>query len=109
MEGCIFCKIIKGELPADIVYRDEKVVVFQDIHPRAPVHFLLVPREHLESIKDEHSEDYAQELIKVAKNIAQDKNLSAYKLVFNVGREAGQTVNHLHLHLLALGPSELTI
>ncbi|MDD5146582.1 MAG: histidine triad nucleotide-binding protein [Candidatus Pacebacteria bacterium] len=109
MEDCIFCKIVNRELPGEIVYEDDRVLAFLDIHPKAPIHLLLVPKSHLASIQNEGSEDVAGELVSAAKHIAKEKGLSSYKLVFNVGREAGQTVNHLHLHLLSGGPSELTI
>jgi histidine triad (HIT) family protein len=109
MEDCLFCKIINRELSGEIVYEDDRVLAFGDIHPRAPIHLLLVPKSHLTSIQDDGSEDVAKELVLAAKHIAKEKDLSSYKLVFNVGREAGQTVNHLHLHLLSGGPSELTI
>lgn len=106
---CIFCKIINKELPSVIVYEDDGFLAFQDIQPRAPIHYLIVPKNHLESIKDSGAEDVAGNLIAVAKKITAEKNISSYKLVFNIGREAGQTVGHLHLHLLAGGGSELKI
>lgn len=101
MDNCIFCKIIKKEIPSEIVYENDKVVAFNDIRPISPVHLLIVPKEHIESIKSRNSEIIAKELIKAAKEIALQKNLQGYKLLFNVGREGGQIVDHLHLHLLA--------
>lgn len=102
---CIFCKIIKKELPADFVYQDKNYIVFKDIHPKAPVHLLLVPIKHISSIKElreGRGEDklLIGRLILLAKKIAQSQNLNGYKLVFNVGREGGQIIDHLHLHLL---------
>ena len=103
MDNCIFCKIVKKEIPSEMVYEDERVAVFKDINPMAPVHLLLVPKEHIESIDDLKSEDkdLIGEIILTAKKIAKEKGLiSGYRLVFNVGKSAGQTVEHLHLHLI---------
>jgi len=101
MIECIFCKIIKKELPSEIVYEDEKVLAFKDIKPKAPIHFLIVPKIHIESIKSERSEEVVKDLIKAAKKIASQRNIQGYKLVFNVGKEGGQIIEHLHLHFLA--------
>jgi len=99
---CIFCKIVKKDARADIVFEDKDVVVFIDINPKAPKHLLVVPREHIESIANleaNHS-DIIVKLIYTAKKVAEEMGLTGYKLVFNVGREGGQVVDHLHLHLL---------
>ncbi len=101
---CIFCRIIKGELPADFIYRDEDMVVFHDRYPKAPVHVLLVPVEHIESVnslRDEHSAIISKMVLK-AKDIAQSLGIhdSGYKLVINVGSGAGQIIFHLHVHLI---------
>ena len=103
MENCIFCKIIKGEIPSEKVFESDSAVAFNDIKPKAKVHVLIVPKKHIESVKDlqENDKGPAGELILVAKKIAEQKNLPGYKLVFNVGREGGQIVGHLHLHLLS--------
>lgn len=103
MENCIFCKIVKGEIPSSKVFEDEKLVAFNDINPKAKVHILIVPKEHIESVKHLESNHggLVGELILAAKNIAKEKNLQGYKLVINVGREGGQLVDHLHLHLLS--------
>ncbi len=98
---CIFCKIINKEIPAEIIYEDDKVISFKDSHPVAPIHYLIVPKEHIESVKSERSENIIKELIIVAKKIAKQENIMDYKLQFNVGKNAGQTVDHLHMHLLA--------
>ena len=102
MAECIFCKIIKKEIPTDIEYEDEKVISFKDIHPKAPVHFLIVSKKHIASVN--HLEKGDQELVGnlflAAQTIAREKNLKGYKLVVNVGREGGQIIDHLHLHLL---------
>lgn len=103
MEDCIFCKIAKGEIPSTKVFEDEYFFVFNDINPKAKIHILIIPKEHIESIK--HLEEGHKELIGkmflVAQKIAKDKNLEGYKLAINVGREGGQLVDHLHLHLLS--------
>ena len=99
---CIFCKIIAKELPSDIVYEDKDIVVFKDIHPKAPIHHLVVPKVHIQSIAhlEANHNEVISKLIYTAKKVAQDEGLAGYKLVFNVGREGGQVVDHLHLHLL---------
>ena len=99
--SCLFCKIAKKEAPAEIVYEDEKTVAFKDIAPKAPVHFLIIPRKHIESIKSEGSEKVVGSLILTAKKIAKERGIEGYRLVFNVGKEGGQIIEHLHLHFLA--------
>lgn len=99
---CIFCKIIKKELPSDIVYEDDKFIAFKDIHPKAPVHLLLVPKNHLESVNnlDENNKEIIADLFLLAKEIAKEQKIAdGYHLHFNVGRKGGQLVDHLHLHL----------
>ena len=102
---CVFCRIIKGELPAEFVYQDESFVVFKDAHPHAPVHLLVVPRTHIRSINDltEAERPIISEMVFRAKEIARQVsvNTSGYKLVFNVERGAGQVIFHLHLHLIS--------
>ena len=105
---CIFCKIVNKEAPSEIIYEDAEAVIFKDIHPKAPVHFLVVPKQHIVSVASDGSERIIGNLIRVVKKIALEKKVGDYKLVFNVGEEAGQTVPHLHLHFLA-GGSELKI
>lgn len=99
---CIFCKIISGAVPAKKCFEDDAVVVFEDIRPKAPTHLLVVPKVHIRSVSDlgaEHGPLIARMLLS-AKNIAQENGLLGYRLVFNVGKEGGQEVDHLHLHLL---------
>lgn len=99
---CLFCKIGNGEIPSDTVFEDDAVRVFRDIHPKAPVHLLVIPREHVESIahlSDGHA-DLIAKVIFTAKRIAAEQGLTGYKLVFNVGRDGGQVIDHLHLHIL---------
>jgi len=103
MADCIFCKIVKGEIPSTKVFEDEEIIAFNDINPKAKVHILVVLKKHVESVKDleEADKELAGELIMVAKEIAKEKNLLGYKIVINVGKEGGQLVDHLHLHLLS--------
>ena len=103
MEDCIFCKIAKGEIPSAKVFENDKLVAFNDINPKAKTHILIVPKKHIESVKhlEEADKELIGELFLVAKKIAEEKNLQGYKLVINVGREGGQLVDHLHLHLLS--------
>ena len=101
---CIFCKIINKEIPTEIVFENDHIVAFKDIHPKAPTHILIVPRKHVESINHLGSEDrdVIAEIILVAPKIAEImKTKDGYKLAFNVGRKGGQIVDHLHMHLLA--------
>ncbi|MBI4991742.1 MAG: HIT domain-containing protein [Candidatus Harrisonbacteria bacterium] len=99
---CIFCKITQKEIPADVIYEDDSVIAFKDIRPSAPVHYLVVPKEHIQSIAHlgNNHHDIVAVLIFVAKSLAEKVGLKGYKLVFNVGREGGQVIDHLHLHLL---------
>jgi len=99
---CVFCKIAKKEIPSDLVFEHKDLIVFKDIHPSAPVHYLVVPREHIQSIAhlEGNHKDVLAGLIYTAKEEAKKLGLKGYKLVFNVGREGGQVIDHLHLHLL---------
>ncbi len=101
---CIFCRIIKGEEPADFVYKDEDMVVFHDTRPKAPVHVLIVPVEHIESVNalEERHSDIISKMILKAKEIARILGIaeSGYKLIINVGRGGGQIIFHLHVHLI---------
>lgn len=101
---CIFCKIVKKEIPADVVYEDDKIIAFKDIHPVAPVHLLIIPRKHIPSINHLEIKDKTLigELFLTAQKIAREKGVdkTGYRLTFNIGKDAGQTVDHLHLHLI---------
>ncbi|MBI2454118.1 MAG: HIT domain-containing protein [Parcubacteria group bacterium] len=109
MQNCIFCKISAHEVVSDIVAEDADVIVFKDIHPKAETHWLIVPKKHIHSVSAVESSDWplVASVIKKAADVAKEKGLAGYKLVFNVGREGGQMVDHLHLHLLAGGKVEL--
>lgn len=103
MLGCVFCQIAERKKPAAIHYEDEQCVVFQDIHPKAPVHFLVVPRRHIASLNDEgHDEALLGHLLAVAARVAREKGVagSGFRTVINTNAEAGQTVFHLHVHVL---------
>lgn len=101
---CVFCRIIKKEIPASIVYEDRDVLAFNDINPLAPVHILIIPKEHIESINDITEKDQALmgKMVLTAKKLAEDFDISpkGYKLLFRVGEWGGQEVPHIHLHLI---------
>ena len=102
MENCLFCKIIRREIPSEILFENENVLAFRDINPQAPEHILIIPKQHISSpaeINDSNS-SIAGALVSAAAEIAKDKLPEGYRLVFNCGEIAGQTVFHLHLHLL---------
>jgi histidine triad (HIT) family protein len=102
MSDCLFCKIASGEIPADKVYEDDLVVAFRDISPQAPVHCLVIPKKHLDgpAAVTEADEALAGHLIRVAGEVAGKEGVEDYRLVFNNGAGAGQTVFHIHLHVL---------
>ena len=111
MENCIFCRIIKGEIPSQIVYQNDKVVVFKDINPVAPVHVLIAPRVHIESVRDigEGNADVIADIHFAVNKAAEMLGVSqkGFRLINNCGADAGQTVPHLHYHLIGgvnLGP-----
>lgn len=104
MADCIFCKIIAGEIPSDKVYEDENVVAFRDIHPQAPVHILVVPKTHIKSaaeISAENSDEVAHCFEAIANIARQEKLEEGFRVVNNCGENAGQTVPHIHFHILA--------
>jgi histidine triad (HIT) family protein len=104
VEGCLFCRIGAGEIPADRLHEDDLVVAFRDIAPRAPTHILLIPRRHIASAADLTEADgpLLGRLFAVAADLARSEKIAegGYRLVSNVGRWGGQTVDHLHLHLM---------
>jgi histidine triad (HIT) family protein len=104
MEDCIFCKIAAGETQTKFLHQDKEVVAFYDINPSAPTHVLVIPRRHIESLADVEEEDMllVTRLISVASKLAREGGIaeSGYRVVINSGREGGQVVPHLHLHLL---------
>lgn len=104
MTDCIFCKIVQREIPAKIVFEDDESLAFEDIRPEAPVHILIIPKQHVASLADVQSpedERRAGRLCGIAARLARERQLeSGYRAVINSGPQAGQTVFHLHLHLL---------
>ncbi len=104
MPDCIFCRIANGEIPAKVLHRDDHAVAFHDLAPQAPTHVLVIPARHLSGVAevDEASAALAGHLLVVAANVARDLGLedSGYRLVVNQGRDGGQSVDHLHVHVL---------
>ena len=99
---CLFCRIAAAEIPADLVFEDEAVIVFRDINPKAPTHVLAIPRRHLASAADLTDADggVLAALFSALRRVAQEAGLSSYRILTNVGAESGQSVFHLHFHLL---------
>jgi histidine triad (HIT) family protein len=104
MNDCLFCKILAGDIPADIIYENEHVLAFRDINPKAPVHVLIIPRRHIARINDVTSDSAVEvgQLVAAAAEIARAEGVAddGYRVVMNCNAHAGQTVFHLHLHLL---------
>jgi histidine triad (HIT) family protein len=107
-ESCLFCKIVAGTIPADVVHQDDRCVVIRDINPQAPTHVLVIPREHIESLNDatQKDEGVLGHLQRVAARVANDMGHeeSGYRTVINTGEGAGQSVFHLHVHVLGGRP-----
>jgi histidine triad (HIT) family protein len=106
--GCLFCRIVAGEIPADFIHRDDRSVVIRDINPQAPTHLLVIPQEHIESLNDASQNDEALlgYLLRVAARVANAAGLAegGYRTVINNGAGAGQSVFHLHVHVLGGRP-----
>ena len=102
MKNCLFCKIVNKQIPSEIVYEDDSTLAFNDISPQAPTHIVVIPKKHIKSTEEinENNNSIAGKLISAASKIAKDLNLEGYRLVFNCNEIAGQTVFHLHCHLL---------
>lgn len=104
MSDCLFCKIINGDIPSSKVYEDDMVYAFNDIEPQAPVHILIIPKEHIKSAAEINADNsrLVAHIFEVAAKIAQEKGLSdGFRIVTNCGDSAGQSVKHLHFHLLS--------
>ena len=101
-DNCIFCKIIAKEIPANILLENDNLIILQDIKPSAPFHHLIIPKQHIRSIAhlEEKDRDIIADLFFAAKADAEKAGLKGYKTTFNVGREGGQIIDHLHLHLM---------
>jgi len=104
MTDCIFCKIVNKDIPSEIIYEDDKVLAFKDVSPQAPVHILVVPKKHIESLNHLDGEDFdlIGHIFKIIKTIAEDLGVKedGYRVVNNCGEFGGQTVPHIHFHLL---------
>ena len=103
MSDCIFCKIVSGELPANKLYEDDDIMAFWDMHPQAPTHFLVIPKKHIKGPGDVKSEDDALigKMVEKAGDLARENGIgSNFRLVMNNGADAGQTVFHIHMHVL---------
>ncbi|MEA3254030.1 MAG: histidine triad nucleotide-binding protein [Chloroflexota bacterium] len=104
MEDCIFCRIVAGEIPSDIVYQDDEYLAFRDISPQAPVHLIIIPRAHVTSLTEltEEQEGLMGRLVILATKLAEQEGVAGrgYRLVINCGPEGGQVVPHIHLHLI---------
>ncbi len=108
---CVFCKIVNRELPAKIVYEDEKIMAFHDINPQAPIHILIIPKEHIETVNDleEKHKEIIGHIFLVAKKITEELGVAekGYRILINCNRDGGQEIYHIHFHLFAgkpLGP-----
>ena len=101
MEDCIFCKIINGDFGTEFVYENEDAVVFKDINPKANTHLLVVPRTHVESLNELNDEALLGRLMMTVKETAKKAGLKSYRTVINTGKEAGQEVFHMHIHILS--------
>lgn len=105
MEDCVFCKIIKGEIPSEKVYEDEEILAFKDIDPAAPIHILVIPKKHIENLLEVKEEDsyligrIYQVINKIARNMEIEKD--GFRVIVNCGKDAGQEVMHVHFHMLA--------
>lgn len=101
-DNCLFCKIIKEEIPADKLYEDDEVVAFRDIAPQAPVHFLVIPKKHITGPSGVAVEDdqLIGKMMRVGNEVAKQEGIEQYRIVFNNGEQAGQTVFHIHMHIL---------
>lgn len=103
MTECLFCRIVDGEIPANLVYRDERVVAFHDINPQAPVHVLVIPASHYATVTDlaAHDSELLADVVSKATALTGELGLDAgYRLVVNTGQDGGQTVDHVHVHLM---------
>ena len=101
MSDCIFCKIINGDFGTEFVYENETAVVFKDINPKAETHLLVVPRLHVESLNELDDEKLLGKLLMTVKDVTKKLGIKSYRTVINTGKDAGQEVFHLHLHILA--------
>ena len=106
MKDCLFCKIVRKEIPSSIVYEDDKVMAFNDIAPQAPVHILVIPKQHIKCLSEVADHSVLSDIFRVVNKLAEEKGLAqrGFRTVINNGREAGMAVDHLHVHLLGGRP-----
>lgn len=99
---CLFCKIVSGEIESKKVYEDSKVLAFEDLNPIAPIHILIIPKDHISSADDltEQNSEIVGYIFRIASKLAKDLNLNGYRIINNCGEDGGQSVHHLHFHLL---------
>ena len=102
MEDCIFCKIANGEIDGDVVYEDELVTAFRDLSPQAPVHVLVVPKKHYDSLIDNIPAETLEAMVSAVAKVAESEGIakSGFRCITNTGKDAGQTVHHVHIHVL---------
>jgi len=104
MEDCLFCKIVNNEIPAELIFEDDRIVAFNDINPQAPIHILIIPKEHFASLNDipEEKKDLLGHILLRARQIAQNLGIreNGYRIVLNTAKDSGQDVFHIHFHLL---------
>jgi histidine triad (HIT) family protein len=98
---CIFCKIVSREISTTITYEDDAIIAFSDLNPQAPTHILVIPKQHFASILELHDSKISTKLFEAIRKIMQEKDIENFRTVINTGEQAGQTVFHLHIHLLA--------
>lgn len=102
--SCIFCKIVNGEIPSKKIYEDDKVLAFHDVSPEAPVHFLVIPKEHIQSVNDltEKNSEIISHIFLVINKLVRELNINetGYRIVNNCGKDGGQSVDHMHFHVL---------
>ena len=101
MSDCIFCKIINGDFNTEFIYENEYAVVFKDINPKADIHLLVVPKLHVESLNELDDETLLGKLMMTVKEVTKQQSIKSYRTVINTGKEAGQEVFHLHIHILS--------
>ncbi len=104
MGDCIFCKIANKEIPSEFVYENEHIVAFNDINPAAPVHILVIPKKHVESLRELEDKNLMAELLDGVRLVTKKLNIKDYRTVINTGKEAGQEVFHIHLHIISGRP-----
>ena len=99
---CVFCKIVDGDIPSDTIYEDDQIIAFKDLDPQAPIHFLVIPKKHITSLAtlDESDSDLVAKIMLVIQKLAKENNLEGYRVVTNIGEDGGQSVPHLHFHVL---------